>query len=666
MTANHAERTPLTRGQIAWVLAAATLGLALHLPHLPGWLAAGIGFAVLLRGALLLRDHPQLSLPTRLLMTLAGLAGIVLQYRNGVSQEAGVAMLALFLALKTHELHRPRDAYLVSLLNGFVLLTAFIHSQNLAVAAGVLLILPVNLMALIALNAPGVGWRETAATAARLTVQALPFMAVLFILFPRIDTPLWGMQRDTSQAHTGLSEEMTPGSIAELSRSSAIAFRVLFEDAVPPQATLYWRGPVLARFDGRSWRPGAAHGGTMDAMPAAPLGRRLRYVLTMEAHHQRWLFALDTPGLVPPGAGITREFQLLLRGPSFERSRHDLVSYPDWRPGAAPSPDELAEALQLPAGSNPRALALGQEWQRLPAARRMDEALAMFRAEPFAYTLTPPRLGRDSVDEFLFRTRRGFCEHYAAAFVFLMRAAGVPARVVTGYQGGEVNPVDGYLMVRQSDAHAWAEVWLEGRGWLRIDPTGAILPTRIEQGIGAALGEDEAVPLMMRADIAWLRALRDRWEAAGNYWNQWVLGYTAQRQSDLLSSLGLPDADWRALAAGLTGTLALLMAALVAWSLYDRPRLSPLQREWRRLSRKLARLGLARAPWEGPLQYAARVADAVPPLAAAVTAIAEDYAAARYAQDAATPARIRRLHAAIAALPVQSAAHLCDNAGHAP
>lgn len=657
----------LTRGQAAWVLAAATLGLALHLPYLPGWLAAGIGFAVLLRGALLLRGHPQLSLPTRLLMTLAGLAGIALQYRNGVSQEAGIAMLALFLALKTHELHRPRDAYLVSLLNGFVLLTAFIHSQNLAVAAAVLLILPVNLMALIALNAPAVGWRETAVTATRLMVQALPFMAVLFILFPRIDTPLWGMQRDQGQARTGLSDEMTPGSIAQLSRSSAIAFRALFEQDAPPPAQLYWRGPVLTRFDGRSWRPGDAHGGTLEAMPTPPHGRALRYTVTMEAHHQRWLFALDTPGRVPAGAGITREFQLLLHGPALERSRHGLVSYPDWRPGVDASPEERSEALQLPAGSNPRALALGQRWQRtLAPAQRTDAALALFRAEPFAYTLSPPRLGRDSVDEFLFQTRRGFCEHYAAAFVFLMRAAGVPARVVTGYQGGELNPVDGYVVVRQSDAHAWAEVWFEGRGWQRVDPTGAILPTRIELGLGAALGEDEAVPLLMRADIAWLRALRDRWEAAGNYWNQWVLGYTAQRQSDLLSSLGLPEGDWRALAIGLTATLALLMAALVAWALYDRPRLSPLQREWQRLSRRLARIGLARAPWEGPLQYAARVAIAAPSLAAPVTDIARDYAEARYAQDAATPEQIRRLRAAIAALPVQSAAHLCDNAGHAP
>lgn len=646
----RADAPALARHQIAWVLLAAALGLLLHLPHLPSWLAGGIGVAVLLRGALLLRGHPQLSTLTRILMVTAGLTGIVLQYHQAVSQEAGIAMLALFLTLKMYELERPRDAYLVALLNGFVLLTAFIHSQTMAVAAGVLLALPVNLIALIMLNAPALPWKEAAATAGRLIFQALPFMVVLFLLFPRLDTPLWGTPQGGHAGHTGLSDQMTPGSIAELSRSSSIAFRVLFDQAPPPPVQRYWRGPVLTVFDGRTWRGGHGQTEVTPAPPGKPQGPGIHYTVTMEPHRQRWLFALDLPGSVPRDAGITREFQLMLDTPAFGRTRHALVSYPDWQTGADADRAELDEALALPPRGNPRALTLGSEWRERFAEpeQRIQQALALFRSQGFVYTLTPPLLGQDSVDAFLFGSRRGFCEHFASAFVFLMRAAGVPARVVTGYQGGEINPVDGYMVVRQSDAHAWAEVWLADHGWMRVDPTAAVLPSRIEHGFSSAL-EDDAMPLLMRTDLPWLHGLRDRWEAAGNYWNQWVLGYSAERQNSLLSRAGLPAADWRALALGLTVALTLLLTTLLMWALHERQRASPLQREWQRLSRKLARVGLPCEPWEGPLDYARRVSTARPEIADAVTRIAALYAQARYAPDRPAQA-VKRLRREIASL----------------
>jgi transglutaminase-like putative cysteine protease len=301
-------------------------------------------------------------------------------------------------------------------------------------------------------------------------------------------------------------------------------------------------------------------------------------------------------------------------------------------PGADESEDNLEASLELPTGSNPRTRELAAEWRREHEADEavVRQVLGHFRREAFVYTLNPPLLGQNGIDEFLFETRRGFCEHYAGAFVFLMRAAGIPARVVTGYQGGEPNPIDGYLIVRQSDAHAWAEIWLSGQGWVRIDPTAAIAPSRIEMGLAAAVPEGELLPFLARGNISWLRDVRFRWEAMNNSWNQWVLGYNPERQRELLSRLGLREPDWRSMSATLTALCGFLMLAYAAWALHQRIRVDAALRAWNRLSRKLARLGLARRPWEGPADYARRVALAQPKLEIDIQRIAALYIALRY------------------------------------
>ena len=277
----------------------------------------------------------------------------------------------------------------------------------------------------------------------------------------------------------------------------------------------------------------------------------------------------------------------------------------------------------------------------------------MFRQEDFHYTLRPPLLGADAIDEFLFDSRRGFCEHYASAFVFLMRAAGVPARVVAGYQGGELNPVDGYLTVRQSDAHAWAEIWLADEGWLRIDPTAAVALLRIEQGIVAALPAGEPLLGIIRLDADWMRDLRNRWEAANNTWNQWVLGYNPQRQREVLSRLGWPDPDWRSMTALLAVLCGLALLVVALWTLPGRRRDDPVQRAWQAYCAQLGRRGIIRADWEGPLDFAQRVAREKPELATLTSEAARHYAELRYGDGDSDGEPLRRLQQCVQRLPPQ-------------
>lgn len=566
-----------------------------------------------------------------MVLVLAGVLAIGAHYRTLFGREAGVALLILFLALKQLELAARRDAMTVILLCFFLQLALFFEDQTPWMAAWMIGNLILVTGALIELTAPTDDVARTLRRAGIMMVQAVPFMLILFFLFPRVEGPLWGMPRDAFSARSGLSDSMSPGSISELSLSGALAFRVRFDGDAPPARQRYWRGPVLSRFDGRSWH--VARAGSYERIPYALEGPPVSYTLTLEPHNRPWLFALDMPGQLPDKTVLTSDYQVLARQPVRARTQFAMVSHPLAAPGRTEVEREIRMARQLPAGRMaPRSRALAERWvaeTRSPEAL-VQRALEYFRNEPFVYTLTPPLLGQDPIDSFIFESRRGFCEHYAAAFTFLMRAAGVPARVVTGYQGGEINPVDGYLLVRQSDAHAWAEVWLDGRGWTRVDPTAAVAPSRIERGLFSAVPEDDPLPLLARTDLSWLRSLRFRWEALSNTWDQWVLGYNTERQKEFLSRLGMQAPDWQSMAASMAVLTGLLTLALTGWTLRERLRLDPSQRAWRRLSRKLARVGLERRPGEGPLDYAERVRRRRPDLGDQVAAIASVYARLRY------------------------------------
>jgi len=621
----------LTQGQTAWLLAAGMAACAPLALHVPPWLALAAAVAFLWRGALV---YWQRAVPARWLLafiTLAGIAGVFLQFRTLFGQQSGVALLMLLMALKQLEIRAARDGLTVVLLAYFLTLAQFFENQSIPAAIAMLAAVLVATAALAKLTDASSRPRPLLKLAGKLLLQAVPFMLILFVLFPRVQGPLWGLPRDAFSGLTGLSDSMSPGTINSLSQSDAIAFRVEFDGPAPPKRDMYWRGPVLTQLDGRTWRPG--HLLLLRAAPYAPLpfSPEYTYSVTLEPHNKPWLFALEQPHDMPPESIRTSDFQLHARLPVRERLRYDLHSYTQVVQ-TEESPFALAAARRLPEGLNPRTLKLGAGWTAdgSPPEQRVQLGIDFLRKQRLTYTLRPPLTGEHVADEFLFETKRGFCEHFAAAFVVLMRAADVPARVVTGYQGGERNPVDNTWVIRQSDAHAWAEVWLDRQGWVRVDPTAAAAPLRIEENLAAAVPAGDPLPFLSGPGMEWLRDLRFRWWAVNNVWNQWVLGFDPTRQLELLAQWGMDAPDWRKMMLWLVGLSALLLLALSALLLWRRPRLDPAQRLWRKLTRRLEKRGFACHPWEGPHDYAARVAAELPAAADDIRAIAALYSGLRY------------------------------------
>jgi transglutaminase-like putative cysteine protease len=546
------------------------------------------------------------------------------------------------LFLKLFETRTYRDGMVMITLSYFVIITNFFYTQNIPTAIYMLFVVAYITMALISLNVgtAAVSWREKLRFVVPLMVLALPLMVVFFLLFPRIPGTVWGLPEDATAGKTGLSDTMTPGPISQLALSEEVAFRVRFDGDIPSRASLYWRALVLWDYDGRTWRRGPQP----DDQPPLSYerrGRPISYTVTLEAHRQPWLFALDLAawdrsGEPPNGYRVTQEPDAELRtsSPVVNLTQYQVTSWLDHRLGSETLPrSERARALRLPADTNPRAVALAQRWRTEGGgARRMvDRALQRFNRE-FTYTLRPPVLGEDPVDQFLFESRRGFCEHFAGAFVVLMRAAGVPARVVTGYQGGEINPMGDYMLVRQSDAHAWAEVWMEDDGWVRVDPTQAVSPARIERGLDQAMPAGENPRYRISRDSEWVKDLGLLWDSLNNRWNQWVLGYGPDMQRGFLSYLGFEDGSTYdlvlLLAAAVASTLALI--ALISLRRYQQHRHDPVQRIWLRFCRKLARAGFVRRPEEGPRAYLERIRRRAPELADRIEPVVQHYIALRY------------------------------------
>jgi len=629
-----------------WLLAGLALVAAPHTPRLPWWLNL---IALMLIAWRVYLGVGERALPRKWLLSLfvlGGVVGIYVTYRTIFGRDSGVALLVLFLSLKLLELHTDRDAMVLVLLTYFLALTNFFYSQTLPTAALMLASVLINTASLVHFAAPRRALGANLKTAGVLLAQAVPVMLILFFLFPRVQGPLWGLPQDAYSGVTGLSDSMSPGLISRLSQSDAIAFRVKFQKDPPGRRQLYWRGPVFWHFDGRTWRPGEyrAFAQLQSQLLFEAGGAPYDYEVTLEPHNHNWLFALELAAKLPPGANATVDYMLISRTPIRARTRYDMRSYTDFVTRSADEADEIRRGLQLPRGFNPQARALAQSWA---ASLNSDAAIAQraysyFREQGFVYTLEPPLLGRDSVDEFLFASKQGFCEHYASSFTFLLRAAGVPARVVTGYQGGELNPVDGYMIVRQSDAHAWVEAWLKGRGWVRFDPTAAASPVRVESGVAAAVPATDPLPLMARTSLRWLREARYNWDALANKWNQLVLGYNPERQRELLSRAGMKEPNWENMALALFWGVAGLLALLAAWLLRRVRTLDPVQRLWLRFCARLANKGSPRAAHEGPADYVARAALRHPRQAARIHAIGARYIALRYGARA-DPRRLAEL-----------------------
>jgi transglutaminase-like putative cysteine protease len=653
---NNSPSPPLESTQATGVLLASVVALLPHLPLLPLWLSIGALLVVIAR-AFRIRTRKE-PLPRRWLfpLALALLVGIVVEYHRLLGQMPGIALLVGMAALKQLEARNRRDGQVLLLLNLFVVLTVFIREQSILNTLALIAVMVLSVTALHSLfhpdAPPKILWRQCALMLA----QALPLAIVLFVLFPRVSGPLWGLPRDGASAKSGLSDTMTPGNLMQLALSDEIAFRVKFEGAPPGASQLYWRGPVLSAFDGRTWRQSERQSlepalkTSTPPLAASPKPPTILQEVTLEAHNKRWLFALETPVTSPPDTLLSPDFQLLAKRNITDRSRYTVESRTDLPLGLDEKPALLVLNTALPTQGNPRTRALGMAWRQnagpqASAQELMDIAQRDFLSRKLQYTLDPAPLGENDIDGFLFDTGQGFCEHFAGAYVFALRAAGVPARVVTGYQGGERNPFDQVFSIRQSDAHAWAEVWSPQRGWMRVDPVAISAPRRIDVGIGGA-GMDRLLPHMVTGRLPWLRDFRLRWEAANSVWSRWMISYDMQRQKDLLTPFGAPD--WQGMAVWLLILCAAISSALLLWAIRPRRDRDMAQRYWRQVQHRLSAQGLGAHPWEGAHDYVRRVILRRPDLSALLIDLASAYTAVRYGGDSTQLPRLRqallRLH----------------------
>ncbi|MGO4381628.1 transglutaminaseTgpA domain-containing protein [Pseudoduganella sp. RAF19] len=635
-----ARRLTRDKSDTLLLLLSSLLVIAPHFEHLPLWTCGTVLLTLAWRAVITIRGTRMPPLWLLLPISIAAMAGVMYSYRTLLGKDPGVAMLALLLAFKLLEMHARRDLFVVVFLSFFLLLTNFFYSQSMLAALGMVVTLIVLLTAQLTFQYTGAvpPLMTRLKTAAKLFLMAAPLGLLLFVVFPRIQGPLWGLPGDAQSGRTGISDTMAPGSMANLARSDEVAFRVRFVDGVPPQDKLYWRGPVLSSYDGRTWTRVARRQSSVMRIAAALRGPAYPYELTMEPSNKRFLFTLEFSErnlqLDGQSASYTDELETYAMAPVTSRQRYQATAFLDYTVQPGLSDDDMRRWLQLPAGYNPRAREFGQV---LASHGSPDAAiravLQLFRKEKFEYTLEPPLLGRDAVDEFLFNTRQGFCEHYASAFVFLMRSAGVPARVITGYQGGEFNPVDRYYTIRQSDAHAWAEVWLGRRGWVRVDPTAAVAPERVRQNLARTLPQPapfgfEGLVALQNDKNSWLSQMRFSLSAMNNAWNQWVLDYNPDRQQNFLKELGSTFANWRTLA-GLA-----LIAALIGFARWRQQvrQTDPVEAAFSAFCAMLARRGLHKAPDDGPMKLAARVKGLNVPgeKKAAMTGFLDLYGALKY------------------------------------
>ncbi|MDP9897582.1 transglutaminase-like putative cysteine protease [Variovorax boronicumulans] len=588
--------------------------------NLPWWCTALTALVLLWRGSLAIEARPLPGKWWRIALLALALAGTYATHRTLLGRDAGVTLIVILLALKTLELRARRDAFVVFFLGFFAMLTNFFYSQSLLTAFTMLLALLGLLTALVNAHMP-VGkpsLLQAARTAGWMALAGAPIMLALFLLFPRF-APLWGTPSDAMAGRMGLSNTMRVGTIAELALDDSIAARIKFEgDRSPPQSQLYFRGPVLGQFDGREWSalPAWARGG-QGAANLRVTGEPVRYEVTLEPSNRPWLLTLDAAQKAPEAPDLevmgTPDLQWLSNRPVTDLLRYRAESYPQFQSGPVRRMGgQLQAYLALPPGTNPRTAALAAEMRNDPALAGaaapalVQAALRRLRTGGYTYTLEPGVYGNDTADEFWFDRKEGFCEHIASAFVVLMRNLGIPSRIVTGYQGGELNSIDNYWVVRQRDAHAWAEVWQEGSGWVRVDPTASVAPGRIGQlqrlvpQPGLFAGAFGAMSPTL------VQNLRAAWEAVNNGWNQWVLSYTQSRQLNLLKNLGFDAPSLEDLAYVL---LYLVIAASLAgagWTLWEHSRHDPWLRLLGQARARLAKAGLAVPETAPPRQMAAQ------------------------------------------------------------
>jgi len=628
----HAERDSLR--PMLWTTAAFVAGALLNVDRVPIWTTAVLITCAAWQLSVAAHKLPALPRAAQLILTFILVTCVVATFHTLNGLPAGTALLIVMGSIKLLETRSRRDRYIVIGAALILLLAACLDRQGLARVPLYLgeAALCCTALVVTAYGGAGLHFRVAGLLAVRSLVLALPLALVLFLFFPRLPGGFWALPA-SDDAVTGLGESMSPGSISQLIASYDPAFRVRFAGAIPPPQERYWRGPVLHAFDGYTWRHGL--GQALPQQPLRYMGAPYRYSVTLVPDANRWWFALDTVAGSPDKHVLfSYDYALIARDPVTQPTTYEALSYTHTESSEPLS--TLARRIEtaLPPERNPRTreLAARLRARALADPQFVGAAIDFFRSGGFQYSVTPPKLDFDSVDDFLFHTREGFCGHYASAFVALMRAGGLPARVVTGYQGGEWNPIGGYFVVRQSDAHAWAEVWIDGRGWRRVDPTAIVAPERLRRGLLDILPNAVSGSARLLYATPLLAHLLQGWDALNTAWNERIVKFDVSTQLGILERLGVHAADWTALVtalgAGLVGWLA-----WIAWhigrSAGPRPA-DRLARAYTRLCNKLARAGIARDAHEGPLAYAERIGRRRPDLAARARPLLARYAHLRF------------------------------------
>jgi protein-glutamine gamma-glutamyltransferase len=655
-----------SRVPVLWVCAASATAFLLHAIQQPAWVTiTALGLAgwriAALRGAARLPGGV-----VRVALGLALVAAVFAQFHTLNGLVPGTAMLMLMAAIKLLETRSQRDQYVVIGGALFLLLAACLYAQSLAwvplYCAQALLCCAA--LAVVAYAPAGDAGRspapaglrtgEAISIAGRSLLFAIPLAIPLFLFFPRLPGHFWALTSG-DEAITGLGDTLTPGGITRLTSSYAIAFRVRFDGSLPPSVERYWRGPVLHDFDGTTWKAGRY--APNDAQQLDCLSTPYHYRVYLEPTYRHWWLALDTV-MGPPGPGVryTEDYQLIAAEPVSQLLSYTATSCAHVRSLAPLSAAARLDDTRLPPGSNPRTLAFAAQLRRRAGSDGafVQSALAFLRTGGFTYSLTPPPLGPDPVDDFLFHTRTGFCGHYASAFVDMMRAGGVPARVVTGYLGGQLNPYDGTLTVHQSDAHAWAEVWLADSGWTRVDPTAVVAPERLYHNILDLLPLELSTPERLLHTWPLLDTALQRWDALNGWWNDHIVAFNYRSQLNLLADLGFHSPELRDAGWVFAATL-LAWLAWISWQVGRTPGAPPPDRlgyAYARLCRKLARTGLPRAPHHGPLSYADFILRYRPDLAPLISPLLEQYATLRFGPTSSSDRDLRTFERTVSRLSV--------------
>lgn len=622
-------------GQLIWLMFAIMVAGAPHAVYVHPWVPLIVLILTAWRMLAAIKRWKLPGLLIRVPLTLLGFIGVFSTYRQISGLDAGSALLLVMTSLKLLETRGHRDRAVVVFICYFLLFAAFLREQPIWSAAYLLAGVLVTTAALLqtSRSAGVISATRALSMSVRLVLLAIPLMLLMFFLFPRIPGPFWALPRAGASATSGLANELTPGDITELALSDEVAFRVRFDDDTPPPSDLYWRGPVMTRFDGRTWAIEKEGYRPQLENEVYKSGADYSYEITMEPHGRTWLMALETPAeWNAPQARLTTAFQLINPTPVHQRTSYRGRSYTGGSIPGARTRTTLDAATILPAGSNPRSrdFALKLRAETIDSRDYLASILEFFRTEDFFYTLSPTVLGANPVDEFLFSTRQGFCGHYASAFTLLARAAGIPARVVTGYQGAEFNPLGNYWIVRQSDAHAWTEVWLDER-WVRYDPTAAVAPERIEMGFDVSMDGRSSVAGNLLRTNSFISRLALSWDAINAGWDRWVLSFGPKGQETMMNLVGIdkPSVEYLTVALGISTTVFLILIGLLQRR-SNTPPADSLQKSYEKLCARAGQVWRRRHPSEGPQEYLDAVCRTRPDLAAELQMLLAMYVQLRY------------------------------------